>query len=195
MMQAAKVIVANNYSVLTCCLRRNILRYGAAGDLIPHQHRFYSAEAALSTPTPDGAPKVYPEKIQSIVSEITKLTVLEVADLNDLLKRTLNISDAPVMAFGAGMPAAAPAQEEDEEEAVGPAKVQTSFTVKMNKFDAAKKVAVIKEVKALLEGFNLVQAKKFVESCPTVVKEDIPKDEAEKLAEALNAAGAECVVE
>lgn len=35
---------------------------------------------------------------------------MEVADLNELLKKTLNISDAPVMAFGAGMPAAAPAQ-------------------------------------------------------------------------------------
>ncbi|XP_064105247.1 large ribosomal subunit protein bL12m-like [Macrobrachium nipponense] len=195
MMQTARVICSSNYSVLTCCLRQNILRHGAAVNLIPHQHRFLSAEAALSTPTADGAPKVYPEKIQNIVSQITQLTVLEVADLNDLLKKTLNISDAPVMAFGAAMPgAAAPAQEEDEE-AVGPSKVQTSFTVKMNKFDAAKKVAVIKEVKALLEGYNLVQAKKFVESCPVIVKADIPKDEAEKLAEALNAAGADCVVE
>lgn len=40
-----------------------------------------------------------------------------------------------------------------------------------------------------------LQAKKFVESCPTVVKADIPKDEAEKLKEALSAVGAECVIE
>ena len=42
---------------------------------------------------------------------------------------------------------------------------------------------------------NLVQAKKFVESCPAVVKTDIGKDEAESLKKALEAVGAECTVE
>ena len=53
--------------------------------------------------------QVYPEKLQNIVSDISKLTLIEVADLNELLKKTLNIPDAPVMAFGApmGAPAAA----------------------------------------------------------------------------------------
>merc|ERR1711915_351302 len=88
---------------------------------IATQGRLYSVEATLSTSTADGAPKVYPEKIQTIVSQISQLSLLEVADLNDLLKKTLNISDAPVMAFGAGMPmAAAPAQDEDDEEAAVP---------------------------------------------------------------------------
>jgi large subunit ribosomal protein L7/L12 len=41
----------------------------------------------------------------------------------------------------------------------------------------------------------IAQAKKFVESAPTVVKADLPKDEAEKLKEALNKVGAECVIE
>ncbi|KOB77666.1 60S ribosomal protein L7/l12, partial [Operophtera brumata] len=62
--------------------------------------------------------------------------------------------------------------------------------VKMTKFDDKQKVALIKEVKSLLEGFNLVQAKKFVESVPTVVKADVSKDEAEKLKEALTKVGA-----
>lgn len=194
-MQAVRAIASTNYSALTCYMRQNLFRHCSAAIFIPHQ-RLLSAEATLSTPTADGAPKVYPEKLQTIVSEISQLTILEVADLNELLKKTLNIPDAPVMAFGAGMPmAAAPAQDEDDEEAAAPKRVQTSFTVKMNKFDAAKKVAVIKEIKALLEGYNLVQAKKFVESCPTVVKADIPKDEAEKLVEALTAVGAECIIE
>ena len=43
-----------------------------------------------------------------------------------------------------------------------PAKVQTSFTIKMNKYDETRKVALIKEVKAKLEGFNLVQVRKGV---------------------------------
>lgn len=64
------------------------------------------------------------------------------------------------------------------------------FQVKMTKYDEKQKVALIKEVKGLLEGFNLVQAKKFVESVPTVVKADISKDEAEKLKEALSKVGA-----
>ncbi|KAK7080061.1 Ribosomal protein [Halocaridina rubra] len=193
-MQAAKTVVFNNNTALKCFLRKKLLRSCSAAIYITHKQ--YLSSEALSAPTPDGAPKVYPEKIQNIVTQISQLSILEVADLNDLLKKTLNISDAPVMAYGAGMPMAAPqAQEEEDEEDAAPKKVQTSFTVKMNRFDAAKKVAVIKEVKALLEGFNLVQAKKFVESCPAVVKEDVPKDEAEKLAAALNAVGAECIVE
>merc|ERR1739842_281999 len=105
-------------------------------------------------------------------------------------KSKLNISDAPVMMAGAA--AAAPVEEEEE---AAPQVIQTSFTVKLNKFDASKKVAIIKEIKALVEGMNLVQAKKFVESAPAVVKADIAKDEAEKIQAALQAVGGECVVE
>jgi len=83
------------------------------------------------------------------------------------------------------------------------------------KFDDKQKVALIKEVKNLLEGMNLVQvstilimsmiqisyeilqfqAKKFVESAPTVIKSDIGKDEAERLKEAFTKVGAECVID
>uniref|UniRef100_A0A0P4WYX2 Ribosomal protein L7/L12 C-terminal domain-containing protein n=1 Tax=Scylla olivacea TaxID=85551 RepID=A0A0P4WYX2_SCYOL len=190
-MQALRSVSAAGPGVLTCCLRQSAWRGASAGQ----QLRWRSAEA-LSVPVAEGMPKVYPEKIQNIVSDISKLTLIEVADLNELLRKTLNIPDAPVMAFGApmGAPGAAK-EEEDDEEAAAPAKVQTSFTLKMNKFDETKKVALIKEVKAKLEGFNLVQAKKFVESCPCVVKSDIPKDEAEALLEAFKAVGAECVIE
>lgn len=59
-------------------------------------------------------PQVYPEKIQTIVSQISQLTLVEVAELNALLKTTLNIPDAPVMAFGAA-PVNAAAQVWDRE--------------------------------------------------------------------------------
>merc|ERR1711997_1340818 len=144
---------------------------------------------AMPLPTKE---KVYSEKITRIVEDISGLNLLEVADLNSLLKSKLNISDAPVMMAGAAAPAAAPVEEEEEQ---APQVIQTSFTVKLNKFDAAKKVAIIKEIKNLVEGMNLVQAKKFVESAPAVVKADIAKDEAEKVKEALIAVGGECVVE
>ena len=91
----------------------------------------------------------------------------------------------------AAAPAAAPAEDEEPEPVVA---VQTSFTLKLDKFDDSKKVALIKELKNQLEGMNLVQAKKFVESCPAVVKADIAKDEAEKLKTALEAAGATCSI-
>lgn len=74
-------------------------------------------------------------------------------------------------------------------------RVYILFQVKMTKFDEKQKVPLIKEVKSLLEGFNLVQAKKFVESVPTIVKADISKDEAEKLKEALTKVGAVIEIE
>ena len=81
------------------------------------------------------------------------------------------------------------------EEAAAPMAVQTSFTVKLQKFDADKKVAVIKAIKGLVDGMNLVQAKKFVEGAPAVIKADIAKDEAEKIKEELAAVGAEATIE
>ena len=98
-----------------------------------------------------------------------------------------------MMAGGPSPAAAAPVEEEVEE--VAPVAVQTSFTLKLNSFAADKKVALIKEIKANVEGMNLVQAKKFVESAPAVVKADLAKDEAEKLKTALEGAGATCVIE
>merc|ERR1719367_2115148 len=140
------------------------------------------------------ANKVYPEKISTIVDQIAQLNLLEVADLNALLKKRLNISDAPVMMAGGAAPAAAPVEEEPEEEAA-PVAVQTSFTLKLEAFAADKKVALIKEIKANVEGMNLVQAKKFVESAPAIVKADLSKDEAEKLKTTLEAAGATCKID
>lgn len=68
-------------------------------------------------------------KIEKIVSEITTLNLLEVSELSQVLKRRLNLPDAPVMPMG-GFAMAAPAAQ-DEEEAV-PKTVKTSFTVSWN---------------------------------------------------------------
>jgi len=158
-------------------------------------NRQMSSEA-MPLPAADlTAKKVYPEKISTIVDQIAQLNLLEVADLNELLKKRLNISDAPVMMAGAGAaPAAAPVEEEPEEEAA-PVAVQTSFTLKLESFAADKKVALIKEIKSNVEGMNLVQAKKFVESAPAIVKADLSKDEAEKLKTVLEGAGATCKID
>ncbi|KAH7943968.1 39S ribosomal protein L12, mitochondrial [Rhipicephalus sanguineus] len=151
----------------------------------------YSTEV-LAQPASSAEERHYPEKITRIVDDIAKLTLMEVADLNELLKKTLNIQETPMMAGAWAAPAAAAPQEEDEGEKV--AKVQTSFTVKLLKFDDAKKIQLIKEIKNLMEGINLVQAKKFVESAPQVVKADLPKDEAEKLKSSIEMAGGTCEI-
>ncbi|KAL1457646.1 hypothetical protein WDU94_007854 [Cyamophila willieti] len=91
------------------------------------------------------------------------------------------------MAMGAfaAAPAAAPVEEEEEKI------VQSLFTVKLVKFDDKQKVPLIKEIKTLIEGMNLVQAKKFVESAPAVVKADVTKEEAEALKIQLAKVGGE----
>jgi large subunit ribosomal protein L7/L12 len=103
----------------------------------------------------------------------------------------LNIPDAPVMPVGfAGAP---PTQEsQGSAEAV---EEKTEFTVKLVKYSEDSKIKLIKEVKTLVEGMNLVQAKKFVEGVPQVVQADVKKEEAERLKTALEAVGGVVEVE
>jgi len=153
------------------------------------------SSGVIPPPTFEGDEKEYPPKIQKLVDEITELTLVEVADLNELLKKTLKLPDVPAMSFSA-MPFGKSTASEEHEEKDEPVKQEKSlFTVRLLKFDDAKKVAVIKEIKSTVEGMNLVQAKKFVESVPQVVRSDISKEEAEKLKEALTAAGGTVEVE
>ncbi|XP_063961377.1 large ribosomal subunit protein bL12m-like isoform X1 [Lytechinus pictus] len=157
--------------------------------------RQYSS-GAIPAPSRDNEPKQYPEKISSLVDQIAALTLSEVSDLNELLKKTLNIQDAPMMAVGAAPAvAAAPAEQDDDEGDVVKAPEKTQFTVKLNKFDEASKVKIIKAIKALTSGMNLVQAKKFVESAPQVVKADVGKTEAEEIKKQLEEAGGTCEIE
>ncbi|XP_054891060.1 39S ribosomal protein L12, mitochondrial isoform X1 [Poeciliopsis prolifica] len=150
---------------------------------------------ALATPPLDGAPKEYSPKIQQLVSDIASLTLIEVSDLNELLKKTLNIQDVGMMPMGAMAASAVPAAQATEEEEVPVKKEKTQFTVKLTELKAADKVKLIKEVKNCIQGLNLVQAKKLVESLPQEIRANVSKDEAEKLKAALEAAGGTVVLE
>jgi len=99
-----------------------------------------------------------------------------------------NVQSASVAAGPTPAAASTPAPAEEKK----PEK--TIFTVKLMKFDAAKKIAVIKEVRALTN-LGLVEAKALVESAPKPIKKDMKKDEAEKLVAKLKEVGAECVLE
>lgn len=92
---------------------------------------------------------------------------------------------------GPAAPAAAAAEEADEAPVVAE---KTLFTLKLTAFDPAAKPKVIKEVKALL-GLSLVDSKKFVESAPKVMKESVPKEDAEKIVATMKALGATVVLE
>ena len=158
-----------------------------------------NAQAPIPPPHFEGQSKDYAPKIKQLVDEIAKLNLIEVSDLNELLRKKLNIKDV-AMSFApqggvaaSATPAAAAPKEEEEAEA--PKAVKSSFRLKLLKYDEAKKVALIKEVKALGENMNLVQAKKFIESVPQVFRDNISKDEAEKLKAQLEKAGGTLVIE
>uniref|UniRef100_A0A7N8WZX9 Large ribosomal subunit protein bL12m n=1 Tax=Mastacembelus armatus TaxID=205130 RepID=A0A7N8WZX9_9TELE len=150
---------------------------------------------AIATPPLDGAPKQYSPKIQQLVSDIASLTLLEVSDLNELLKKTLNIQDIGMMPMGAVAASPLPAAHGTEEEEAPMKKEKTHFTVKLTELNAAEKVKLIKEVKNCIQGLNLVQAKKLVESLPQEIRANVSKEEAEKLKAALEAAGGTVVLE
>ena len=114
---------------------------------------------------------------RKIVKEIEKLTVIELADLVKAIEEKFGVSAAAaVVAAGAGAAAGAAAEE------------KTEFNVVL-KDAGATKIAVIKVVKEAT-GLGLKEAKELVDGAPKTVKENMPKADAEKLAEDLKAAGA-----
>ncbi|TFK73032.1 ClpS-like protein [Pluteus cervinus] len=135
-----------------------------------------NAPASSSTPPP---PVVSTNPtITRIVDDISGLTLLQAADLVTALKARLNIQE---IAMPAASAAPAAAEAASDEPAPEKPKEKTIFTVKLESFDATSKAKIIKEVKALVPNLTLIEAKKFVESVPKVLKENLPKEEAEKM--------------
>ena len=119
------------------------------------------------------------EKITQILEEVKSLTILELADLVKALEEEFGVSAAPVAVAGAAVAgAAAPAAEE-----------KTEFDVVLKAF-GDKKLDVIKAIRSIT-GLGLKEAKDMVEGAPKTVKEGVTKEEADKIAEELKAAGAE----
>ena len=121
------------------------------------------------------------EKSTQILELVKDLTILELADLVKALEEEFGVSAAPVAAAAPAAGAAAPAAEE-----------KTEFDVVLKAAGAAK-LNVIKAVREIT-GLGLKEAKDLVEGAPKTVKEGVSKDEADKIAEQLKAAGAEVEV-
>ena len=101
----------------------------------------------------------------------------------------------PMMAAPAAAPAAVAAAVEAAPVVKEKPKEKTNFSVKLEKFEPAAKAKIIREIKAMNSGMNLVEAKKFVESAPKVIQEGVPKEDAEKMKKTLEALGATIVLE
>ena len=113
--------------------------------------------------------------IAKLVEELSKLTVLEAADLAKALEEAWGVSAAAAVAV-AGPAAAVEAVEE-----------QTEFDVILIN-DGGNKIAVIKEVRAITQ-LGLTEAKTLVESAPKAIKEGVNKAEAEEIKAKVSAAG------
>ena len=115
--------------------------------------------------------------LQKIVDDLSKLTVLEAADLAKMLEEKWGVSAAAAVAVAAGPAAGAAAVEE-----------KTEFTVVLASV-GEKKIEVIKEVRALT-GLGLKEAKDLVEGAPKTVKDGVNKEEADKIKATLEKVGA-----
>ena len=104
--------------------------------------------------------------LDTLVNDISGLTLLETSELVKLLETKLGVS------------AAAPVAE-----------AKTAFDVILKTVDAAKKIGVIKEVRAAVAGLGLAEAKALVEGAPKTVREGVTKEEAEEIKKKIEAAG------
>ena len=124
--------------------------------------------------------------LSKIVEDLSKLTVLEAAELSKLLEEKWGVSAAAPVAFAAapGGGAAAPAEAVEE---------QTEFTVILTA-GGDKKINVIKEVRSIRADLGLKEAKDLVEGAPQPVKENVSKQEAEEIKKKLEEAGASVTI-
>jgi len=122
--------------------------------------------------------------LDTLVDELSKLTVLEASELSKMLEEKWGVSAAAPVAVaaapGAAAGGAAPAEAAEE---------QTEFTVVLTA-GGDKKINVIKEVRSVRPDLGLKEAKDLVEGAPQNVKENVSKQEAEEIKKKLEEAGA-----
>ena len=120
---------------------------------------------------------IVPEKFKSLVGEIEKMSVLDLAELVKILEDKFGVSAAaPAMMMAGPVAAGAPVEE------------KTSFDVELTEA-GGNKIAVIKAVRAVTD-VGLKDAKDLVDGAPKMVKEGVKKEEAETMKKALEEAGA-----
>jgi len=121
--------------------------------------------------------------LNAIADQLSSLTVMQAAELVKVLEEKWGVSAAAPVAVAAG-----PAASGAGAAAAKPAEEKTEFTLVLNAA-GEKKINVIKEVRTIT-GLGLKEAKDLVEGAPKTVKEGLSKEDANKFAEMLKAAGA-----
>lgn len=119
------------------------------------------------------------EIVQELVEKISNLTLLEAAELKKELEDKFGVTAAAPMMVAGGAPVAAAAASEEE---------QTEFSVELTEV-GDKKLNVIKAIREIT-GLGLKEAKDAVEGAPGIIKEGVPKEEANELKKKLEEAGA-----
>jgi len=119
-----------------------------------------------------------PEKFKSIVSEIEKMSVLDLSELVKVLEEKFGVSAAAPVMMGAAMPGAAAEAAEEK----------TEFDVEITAA-GAQKINAIKAVREIT-GLGLKEAKDLVDGAPKLVKEKVTKEQAEEFKKKLEEAGA-----
>ncbi|VAH22487.1 unnamed protein product [Triticum turgidum subsp. durum] len=137
------------------------------------------------------------DRVWRLVDDVSALTLAEAAELSALLLRRLDIPSAPPIAIlnsaaGLGGGGAAAAGAAGDKPAAAAEK--TVFELRLDSFDAASKIKVIKEIRTFTD-LGLKEAKELVEKAPAVIKGGLAKEEAEKIVERMKALGAKVVMD
>lgn len=136
------------------------------------------------------------DRVFRLVDEIAGLTLVEVAELSSILMKKMGMKEPPIVgvmkpgAAGlAGMAMKAPTAAKEEKKLV-----KTVFELKLESYDAASKIKVIKEIRSFTD-LGLKEAKDLVEKTPTVFKKGVSKEEGEQIIEKMKAVGAKAIME
>ncbi|MBI3120415.1 MAG: 50S ribosomal protein L7/L12 [Candidatus Kerfeldbacteria bacterium] len=120
-----------------------------------------------------------PKKFQALITQIEGMSVLELSELVKVLEKKFGVSAAAPVVMAGAVAGGAAAEEVEE---------KTSFNVELTE-TGGNKIAVIKVVREVTEK-GLKEAKELVDGAPTVVKEGVSKEDAEKIKAKLEEAGA-----
>ncbi|XP_062181667.1 uncharacterized protein LOC133885917 [Phragmites australis] len=139
------------------------------------------------------------DRVWRLVEDVSSLTLAESAALSSLLLRRLDIPSAPPIAIlnsaaglgggGGGAASAGPAGEK-----AAAAAEKTVFELRLEAFDTASKIKVIKEIRTFTD-LGLKEAKELVEKAPAVIKGGVSKEEAQAIVERMKAVGAKVVMD
>ncbi|KAL0763922.1 hypothetical protein Bca101_080073 [Brassica carinata] len=136
------------------------------------------------------SPEARTKNLERIADDLLNLNRIELYDYSILFSHKLGLNryGSAVSSPAGDLPNASSASAETK------TAEKTAFDVKLEKFDAASKIKVIKEIRAFTE-LGLKEAKDLVEKAPVVVKTGVTKEEAEKIMEKLKAVGATVALE